>query len=159
MAALMTANEITEPEDPGDVVKLKPGAHYTSHNREMDSPMNDTDHQSQRDGSANVQSERTKQQVNGSIKSQNGSSLESQVVVSHAPGEKGFEDSTTALLRRYTAERNGRPTSIHLTSKGEIDGASSLMDTFRVVGKLYTVTLDEEQLSWVATGKKDGECV
>lgn len=72
--------------------------------------------------------------------------------------EEEFEDSTAILLRRYTDSRSGRQGHIPITSTGELGGGSiSLEETFRVGGRSCTVHLEEDYISWVANGKKDGE--
>ena len=72
--------------------------------------------------------------------------------------EEEFEDSTAILLRRYTDSRSGRQGHIPITSTGELGGGSvSLKETFRVGGRSCTVHLEEDYISWVVNGKKDGE--
>ena len=73
--------------------------------------------------------------------------------------EEEFEDSTAMLLRRYTSSRSGRQGHIPITSTGEIGGTVSLKETFRVAGRSCTVQLEEDYISWVPNGKKDGELV
>ena len=73
--------------------------------------------------------------------------------------EEEFEDSTAMLLRRYTGSRNGRHAHIPITSTGEIGGNVSLKEMFRVLGKSCTVRLEEDYISWVSNGKKDGELI
>lgn len=73
--------------------------------------------------------------------------------------DEEFEDSTAMLLRRYTASKSGRQTNIPITSTGEIGGTVSLKETFRVAGKNCTVRLEEDYISWVVTGRKDGEFI
>ena len=68
-----------------------------------------------------------------------------------------FEDSTAMLLRRYTASKNGQHANIPITPTGEIGGTVSMKDTFRVAGKNCTVRLEEDYISWVQVGRKDGE--
>lgn len=71
--------------------------------------------------------------------------------------EEEFEDSTAMLLRRYTGSRSGRQGHIPITSTGEIGGNVSLKETFRVAGRSCTVQLEEDYISWIPNGKKDGE--
>lgn len=70
---------------------------------------------------------------------------------------KGMEDSTTALLRRYTMERNGRPTSIHLSPSGEIIGSGWLSEILISGHKKCAVTLEEDSITWRFLSRKDGE--
>lgn len=70
---------------------------------------------------------------------------------------KGMEDSTTALLRRYTMERNGRPTSIHLSPSGEIVGSGWLSEILMSGHKKCAVTLEEDSITWRFLSRKDGE--
>ena len=71
----------------------------------------------------------------------------------------GLDDSTAVVLRRYTASKNGRHAQIPITSMGEIGGSIPLCDSFRVAGRSCTVRLEEDYISWVSTGKKEGEFV
>lgn len=71
--------------------------------------------------------------------------------------DKDFEDSTTALLRRYTMERNGRPTSIHFGPGGEIVGSGWLSEILVTGHKKCSVTLEEDCISWRFLSRKDGE--
>ena len=73
--------------------------------------------------------------------------------------EEEFEDSTAMLLRRYTGSKSGRQGHIPITSTGEIGGIVSLKETFRVAGRSCTVQLEEDYISWVPNGKKDGEWI
>ena len=70
---------------------------------------------------------------------------------------KGLDDSTTALLRRYTMERNGRPTSIHLSPSGEIVGSGWLSEILISGHKKCAVTLEEDSITWRFLSRKDGE--
>lgn len=70
---------------------------------------------------------------------------------------KGLDDSTTALLRRYTMERNGRPTSIHLSPSGEIVGSGWLSEILISGHKKCSVTLEEDSITWRFLSRKDGE--
>jgi hypothetical protein len=70
---------------------------------------------------------------------------------------KGLDDSTTALLRRYTLERNGRPTSIHLSPSGEIVGSGWLSEILISGHKKCAVTLEEDSITWRFLSRKDGE--
>lgn len=70
---------------------------------------------------------------------------------------KGLEDSTTALLRRYTLERNGRPTSIHLGPSGEIVTSGWLSEILLSGHKKCSVTLEEDSITWRFLSRKDGE--
>ena len=81
-----------------------------------------------------------------------------QVTVKRREEEEKFEDSTAILLRRYTDSRSGRQGHIPITSTGELGGGSvSLEETFRVAGRSCTVHLEEDYISWVVNGKKDGK--
>lgn len=66
-------------------------------------------------------------------------------------------DSTTALLRRYTMERNGRPTSIHLSPSGEIVGSGWLSEILVSGHKKCAVTLEEDSITWRFLSQKDCE--
>ncbi len=72
-------------------------------------------------------------------------------------GKAGLEDSTTALLRRYTMERNGRPTSIHLGPSGEIVGSGWLSEILVTSHKKCSVTLEEDYITWRYLSRKDCE--
>lgn len=69
---------------------------------------------------------------------------------------EGLEDSTTALLRKYTLERNGRPTSIHLGPSGEIMGSGWLSEILVCRHKKCSVTLEEDSITWRFLSRKDG---
>lgn len=68
-----------------------------------------------------------------------------------------MEGSTTVLLRSQPTdkERNGRPGSLRIDSRADF----TLTDTFRVGGKSFTVTLEEDYISWLhrkSSGKQGG---
>lgn len=73
--------------------------------------------------------------------------------------EEEFEDSTAMLLRRYTASKNGQHAHIPITPTGEIGGTLALKETFRVGGRNCTVRLEEDYVSWVPNGKRDGKLI
>lgn len=75
---------------------------------------------------------------------------------SETESDRGMDDSTTALLRRYTLERNGRPTSIHLGPTGEIVGSGWLSEILVTGHKKCSVTLEEDCISWRFLSRKDG---
>ena len=75
---------------------------------------------------------------------------------SETESDRGLDDSTTALLRRYTLERNGRPTSIHLGPMGEIVGSGWLSEILVTGHKKCSVTLEEDCISWRFLSRKDG---
>lgn len=77
---------------------------------------------------------------------------------SEIASDKGLEDSTTALLRRYTMEKNGRPTSIHLGPSGEIVGSSWLSEILMTGHKKCSVTLEEDCIRWRFLSRKEGVC-
>lgn len=70
---------------------------------------------------------------------------------------RDLEESTTALLRRYTMERNGRPTSIHLGPSGEMVGSGWLSEILVTNHKKCSVTLEEDYITWRYLSRKDGE--
>ena len=76
---------------------------------------------------------------------------------SETESDRGLDDSTTALLRRYTMERNGRPTSIHLGPMGEIVGSGWLSEILVTSHKKCSVTLEEDSITWRFLSRKDGE--
>lgn len=67
-----------------------------------------------------------------------------------------LEDSTTDLLRRYTMERNGRPTSIHFGPSGEIVGSGWLSEILVTGHKKCAVTLEEDAINWRFLSRKEG---
>ena len=71
-------------------------------------------------------------------------------------GDRGLEESTTALLRRYTVERNGRPASIHLGPMGEIMGSGWLSEILITGHKKCSVTLEEDSIRWRFLSRKEG---
>ena len=73
--------------------------------------------------------------------------------------KEAFDDSTAMLLRRYTGLKSGREGHIPITSTGEIGGTIPLTETFHVAGKSCTVRLEEDYISWITNGRKDGEFV
>ena len=70
-----------------------------------------------------------------------------------------LEESTTALIRRYTMQRNGRPTSIHFGPSGEIVGSGWLSEILMTNHKKCSVTLEEDSITWRFLSRKDGEFV
>lgn len=66
-----------------------------------------------------------------------------------------LEDSTTALIRRYTMQRNGRPTSIHLGPSGEIVGSGWLAEILVTNRKKCAVTLEEDCITWQFLSRKE----
>ena len=69
--------------------------------------------------------------------------------------DKALEDSTTALLKQYTTKRNGHPTSIHLGPSGEIVGSGWLTDILMMGHKKYSVSLEEDSISWRVLSQKE----
>ena len=72
-------------------------------------------------------------------------------------GMDDLEDSTTALIRRYTMQRNGRPTSIHLGPSGEIVGSGWLSEILVTNHKKCAVTLEEDCITWQFLSRKERE--
>lgn len=72
--------------------------------------------------------------------------------------DRGLEDSTTALLRRYTMDRNGRPASIHLGPSGEIVSSGGLSDVLLLGHRKCSVSLEEDSVNWRYISRKEGEC-
>lgn len=66
-----------------------------------------------------------------------------------------LEESTTALIRRYTMQRNGRPTSIHFGPSGEIVGSGWLSEILMTNHKKCSVTLEEDSITWRFLSRKD----
>lgn len=73
--------------------------------------------------------------------------------------EEEFDDSTAMLLRRYTGSKDGQDVQIPITSTGVIGGTVSLTETFRVGGRSCMVRLEEDYISWIPNGKRDGKSV
>ena len=71
--------------------------------------------------------------------------------------KENIEVSTAALLRRYTLERNGRPTSIHLGPSGEMVGSGWLSEILVTNHKKCSVTLEEDYITWRYLSRKDCE--
>ncbi len=150
------------PEDPGDVVKSKPSAFSTQtsvpeaegsqasavtsppHNRVTSQPQIPTTPTSvKRKSSPAPLLARQESEIQ---------------VLSN--GQDAFEDSTAAILRHYTPERNGRPASFHLSSSGRPREEPAMTDIFRVAGKECMVTLEDDLIKWsrrIAPGKQSGE--
>lgn len=153
------------PEDPGDVVKPKPSAFssQTSVPEESQSSVTSPLHNRTTSEPQTPTTPTTVKMKPLSLTPQL-SRQESEIqVLSNGQQEDNFEDSTAAILRHYTPERNGRPASFHLSSSGRPRDEPAMTDIFRVAGKECMVTLEDDLIKWsrrIAPGKQSGEsCV
>ena len=149
-------------EDPGDVVKPKPSA--------FNAPISDPEPPSQTsvvDIQTSTQPQTPTVPTVGNIitpttpQPMSLDRQDSEIQVLTNPDNK-FEDSTVAMLRHYTPERNGRPASFHLSSSGRPREEPAMTDIFRVAGKECMVTLEDDLIKWsrrIAPGKQSSEWV
>ncbi len=146
------------PEDPGDVVKSKPSAFSSQTSDPSEDQRSVTSPPYDRVTTSQPQTPTTPTAVKTSLTPQLSQQDSEIQVISN--GQDNFEDSTAAILRHYTPERNGRPASFHLSSSGRPREEPAMTDIFRVAGKECMVTLEDDLLKWsrrLAPGKQSGE--
>ncbi len=147
-------------EDPGDVVKSKPSAF----NAQVSGPESPSQTAVVADIQTTPQPPQTPTAGNITTPTTQPMSLDrqdSEIQVLTSLDNK-FEDSTAAILRHYTPERNGRPASFHLSSSGRPRDEPAMTDIFRVAGKECMVTLEDDLIKWsrrIAPGKQSSEWV
>ena len=160
------------PEDPGDIVRSKPRT-FQQRDYRQDQPVNQQTPAPNHENKATHNTRDVTPHSPISPTTGTGGEVKSKEIVHTVnPAEQpeiqllpptaneGIEDSTTAILRHYTHEKNGRPASFHLSPSSGRGDPVIMSDVFRIGGRECVVTLEEDHIRWNrrhSLAKKSGE--